>query len=119
MIVFNTSIVHQKGFANTSVYSATKATLRSLTRVLANELSEQKIRVVSVAPGPIATPLYGKLGLKEEEVQTMGAGFAQQVPLARFGEAEEVAKTVLFLASADASYINGIEIAVDGGLSQV
>ncbi|GAB4400880.1 MAG: hypothetical protein OHK0053_22960 [Microscillaceae bacterium] len=86
---------------------------------MANELSEQKIRVVSVAPGPIATPLYGKLGLKEEEVQTMGAGFAQQVPLARFGEAEEVAKTVLFLASADASYINGIEIAVDGGLSQV
>ncbi|TRX61767.1 glucose 1-dehydrogenase [Fulvivirga sp. M361] len=119
VIIGNTSIVGQKGFPGTSVYSATKAALRSLSRVLANELKEKKIRSVSVAPGPIDTPLYGKIGLSEDEVQQMGAGFAQQVPLGRFGSSEELAKTVLFLASNEASFINGVELEVDGGLSQV
>ena len=84
VIIGNTSIVGQKGFPGTAVYSATKAALRSLSRVLANELKEKKIRSVSVAPGPIDTPIYGKIGLSEDEVQQMGAGFAQQVPLGRF-----------------------------------
>lgn len=119
VIIGNTSVVNQKGFPGTSVYSATKAALRSLSRVLANELQEKKIRSVSVAPGPIETPIYGKIGLSEEQVQEMGAGFAQQVPLGRFGSSDELAKAVLFLASDEASYVNGVELEVDGGLSQV
>jgi NAD(P)-dependent dehydrogenase (short-subunit alcohol dehydrogenase family) len=119
VIIGNTSIVGQKGFPGSAVYSATKAAFRSLSRVLANELKDKKIRSVSVAPGPIETPIYGKMGMAQEEMQAMGAGFAQQVPLGRFGSAEEIAKSVLFLASDDASFINGIELEVDGGLSQV
>ena len=119
VIIGNTSIVGQKGFESTSVYSATKAAFRSLSRVLASELRENKIRVVSVAPGPIETPIYGKLGMPQEAVEEMGAGFAQQVPLGRFGSSEELAKSVLFLASDDASFVNGVELEVDGGLSQV
>ncbi len=119
VIIGNTSIVGQKGFVGSSVYAATKAAFRSLSRVLANELKENKIRTVSVAPGPIETPIYSKLGMSESEVQEMGADFAQQVPLGRFGSSEEVAKSVLFLASSDASFINGVELEVDGGLSQV
>lgn len=119
VIISNTSVVNQKGFEGAGVYSATKAALRSLTRVLANELKAKKIRTVSVAPGPIETPIYGKLGMAEAEVQEMGAGFAQQVPLGRFGSSEEVATAVLFLASNDASFINGVELEVDGGLSQI
>ena len=119
VIIGNTSVVGQKGFDGTSVYSATKAAFRSLSRVLASELRERKIRTVSVAPGPIETPIYGKLGMPQEEVEAMGAGFAQQVPLGRFGSSDELAKSVLFLASDDASYVNGVELEVDGGLSQI
>ncbi|MEO9485774.1 MAG: glucose 1-dehydrogenase [Ekhidna sp.] len=119
VIIGNTSIVGQKGFDGTSVYSATKAAFRSLSRVLASELRERKIRTVSVAPGPIETPIYGKIGMSEEEVNQMGQGFAAQVPLGRFGSSDELAKAVLFLASDDASYVNGVELEVDGGLSQI
>lgn len=119
VIVSNTSIVHHKGFDGSSVYSATKGALRSLTRVLASELKSKKIRTVSVAPGPINTPIYGKMGMPEEAIQEMGAGFASQVPLGRFGSDDEIATSVLFLVSDDASFINGVELAVDGGLSQV
>ncbi len=119
VIIGNTSIVNQKGFDGTSVYTATKAAFRSLSRVLASELKERGIRTVSVAPGPIETPIYGKLGMPQEAVEEMGAGFAQQVPLGRFGAADELAKAVLFLASDDASYVNGVELEVDGGLSQI
>jgi NAD(P)-dependent dehydrogenase (short-subunit alcohol dehydrogenase family) len=119
VIISNTSIVHQKGFDGSGVYSATKGALRALTRVLASELKAKKIRSISVAPGPIETPIYGKMGMPEEAVQEMGAGFAQQVPLGRFGSSEEVANAVLFLVSDDAAFVNGVELAVDGGLSQV
>lgn len=119
VIIGNTSIVNQKGFPGSGVYSATKAALRSLSRILTSELSAKNIRAVSVAPGPIETPIYGKMGMSEQELNEMGAGFAQQVPLGRFGSSEELAKSVLFLASDDASFITGVELAVDGGLSQV
>ncbi|MEQ9305508.1 MAG: glucose 1-dehydrogenase [Marinoscillum sp.] len=118
VIISNTSIVAQKGFEGSGVYSASKAALRSLTRVLASELKSRGIRVVSVAPGPVATPIYDKMGMPEEAIKAMGEGFAQQVPLGRFGTPEELAQTVLFLAS-DASFINGVNLEVDGGLSQV
>ncbi|WP_353777579.1 glucose 1-dehydrogenase [Winogradskyella sp. 3972H.M.0a.05] len=118
-ILFTNSIVHQKGFDNLGVYSASKGALRAYSRVLTSELKPRGIRVNSIAPGPIETPLYNKMGLSEEQINELGSGFAQQVPLGRFGTSEEIANTALFLASDEASYVNGIEIEVDGGLSQV
>jgi len=119
VILFTGSIVHNKGFEGLGVYSASKGAIRSFVRVLTSEVKSQKIRVLSIAPGPIDTPIYGKMGLPQEVVEEMGKGFAASVPLGRFGTSEEIAKTALFLASDDASYINGIEIDVDGGLSQI
>ncbi len=119
VIITNTSIVSQKGFEGFGVYSASKAALRSLSRVLANELKEKRIRTVSVAPGPIETPIYDKMGLPEEQLKAFGDTVTAGVPLGRFGNPDEIAKSVLFLASDDASYINGVELEVDGGLSQV
>jgi len=119
VIIGNTSVVGQKGFAASSVYSATKAAFRNLSRVLASELKELKIRAVSIAPGPIATPIFGKTGMPQDQMDEMGKGFAQMVPLGRFGEPEEIANAALFLASDDASFVNGVELEVDGGLSQV
>ena len=119
VIIGNTSIVGNKGFDGASVYSSTKAAFRSLSRVLASELKSRKIRAVSVAPGPIATPIYDKMGMPEDVMKAMGEGFAGQVPLGRFGSSEELAKSVLFLASDDSSFVNGVELAVDGGLSMV
>ncbi|MBL6444890.1 SDR family oxidoreductase [Fulvivirga sp. 29W222] len=119
VVVFNTTIAQTKGFAHTGAYVASKAGLRSLVRILTTELKEKGIRAVAVSPGPIDTPIYGKLGKSEEEVQQMETAFAAQVPLGRFGSADEVAKTVLFLASSEASFVNGAELVVDGGLSMV
>lgn len=119
-IIFNTSIVNQKGFEDSGVYSATKGALRSYARVLTSELAPRGIRVNSVAPGPIGTPIYSKMdGMTEEQVQEMGTNFAQGVPLKRFGEPQEIAGAVAFLASDDASYVNGVELEVDGGTSQI
>nr|WP_321234913.1 glucose 1-dehydrogenase [uncultured Psychroserpens sp.] len=118
-ILFTSSIVSQKGFDGLGVYSASKGALRSFARVLTSEVKSRGIRVNSIAPGPISTPIYGKMGLPEDVVEEMGKGFAAQVPLGRFGTSEEIAKTALFLASDAASYINGIELEVDGGLSQI
>ncbi|WP_025663613.1 SDR family NAD(P)-dependent oxidoreductase [Aquimarina megaterium] len=118
-ILFTNSIVSQKGFDGLGVYSATKGALRAYQRVLTSEVKSRGIRVNSIAPGPIETPLYGKMGLPEDVVEEMGKGFAQQVPLGRFGTSEEVAKSALFLASEDASFINGVDLEIDGGLSQI
>ena len=118
-IIFNTSIVHQKGFDGSGVYSATKGALRAYARVLTTELAPRNIRVNSIAPGPIGTPIYSKMGMTDDQVQEMGTGFAAGVPLKRFGESNEVAAGVLFLASDEASYVNGIELEIDGGLSQI
>jgi NAD(P)-dependent dehydrogenase (short-subunit alcohol dehydrogenase family) len=119
-IIFNTSIVHQKGFEGAGVYSATKGALRAYARVLTTELAPRNIRVNAIAPGPIGTPIYSKMnGMTEDQVQEMGSQFAAGVPLKRFGEAYEIAKAVAFLASDDASYVNGIELEVDGGMSQI
>lgn len=117
-IILNASIVATKGFSNFSVYSATKAAVRSFARTWATDLAPRKIRVNAISPGPIQTPLYGKFGLPEEQVQEMGAAMVAQVPLARFGQAEEIADAALFLASNDSSYINGVELPVDGGMAQ-
>ncbi len=118
-ILFTNSIVHQKGFEGLAVYGASKGALRAYSRVLTNEVKSRGIRVNSIAPGPIYTPLYDKMGLSQDVVEEMGKGFAAANPLGRFGTPDEIANTALFLASDDASYINGVEIEVDGGFSQI
>lgn len=118
-IILNTSVADSKGNAGTSAYSATKAALRSLARTTAAELVERGIRVNAVAPGPIVTPIFEKTGLPKESVDEFAKEFIAKVPMKRFGQPEEVAGTVAFLASQDASYITGVEINVDGGVGQI
>lgn len=112
-VIFTSSVVSQKGFVGTAAYTASKAGLAGLARALATELAPIGIRVNSVAPGPIDTPIQIKLGLPAEARE----GFMQRVSLSRFGTSAEVAKAVLFLASEDASFVTGEELVVDGGLS--
>ncbi len=118
-VILNASVVAQSGIANTSVYSATKAAVRSLARTLAAELSPHGIRVNVVSPGLIDTPLVGKLGLNQDEIDAFGANVVQQTPLGRLGKPEEIAATVAFLASEDASYFTGADLVADGGMIQV
>lgn len=116
-IVLMASVNAHIGMPNTSVYGATKAALASLARTLSGELVSRGIRVNAVSPGPIATPLYGKLGLPEAEQKKVAATIESQVPLKRFGEAIEIAKAVVFLASDEAPFTVGSELLIDGGLS--
>lgn len=118
-ILLNASIVSQKGMPSTSVYSATKAAVRSFGRTLAAELAPRKIRVNTVSPGPISTPIYEKLGMPADAAAAFEAGMAQGVALKRFGTSEEIAKAALFFASSDSSYVTGVELFVDGGLAEL
>jgi NAD(P)-dependent dehydrogenase (short-subunit alcohol dehydrogenase family) len=118
-IVLNTSFLNQKGGAGTRVYSASKAALRSFVRNAAAEMVGRGIRVNAVSPGPIVTPIYGRLGMPKAAVDAMAQGILAQVPMKRFGQPEEVAAAVAFLASPDASYITGVEIEVGGGIGQI
>jgi NAD(P)-dependent dehydrogenase (short-subunit alcohol dehydrogenase family) len=116
-IVLTTSFLNAVGTPGLSVLSATKAAVRSLARSLGAELAPRGIRVNAVSPGPIRTPFHSKLGLSERELTEVAAGIRAQVPLHRFGEADEIAKAALFLASEDSSFMTGSEVVVDGGLS--
>jgi NAD(P)-dependent dehydrogenase (short-subunit alcohol dehydrogenase family) len=118
-IILNTSVVASKGMAGTSAYAATKAALRSLARTAAAELVGRGIRVNAVAPGPIVTPILGRTGMPQAAIDEFTASITAQVPMKRFGQPEEVAGAVAFLASQDASYITGVELNVDGGLGQI
>jgi NAD(P)-dependent dehydrogenase (short-subunit alcohol dehydrogenase family) len=118
-VILNTSFVNQAGVPTTSIYAASKAAVRSLARSISAELATRGIRVNAVSPGPIATPIYEKLGLPKEAVEAFAANIVSQVPLKRFGKPEEVAQTALFLASSASSYVTGVELNVDGGLGQV
>jgi NAD(P)-dependent dehydrogenase (short-subunit alcohol dehydrogenase family) len=118
-VIINTSIADQKGFPNTNIYAATKAAVRSLARTLSTELLQKKIRVNSLAPGPIDTPIFDKIGMPAEAVQDMKESFAGENPMKRLGCPDEIAKAALFLASDDSSYITGIDLTVDGGVTQL
>ncbi len=118
-VILNASVVAQSGLPSTSVYSATKAAVRSLGRTLAAELAPRGIRVNVVSPGLIETPLVGKLGLSKDELDAFGAQVIQQTPLGRAGKPHEIAATVAFLASEEASYFTGAELVADGGMIQV
>jgi len=117
VIVLATSFLNAVGAPGLSILSATKAAVRSLARSLGAELAPRGVRVNAVSPGPTNTPFHSKLGLSENELRDVAAGIEAQVPLRRFGEADEIAKAALFLASEDSSFMTGAEVVVDGGLS--
>ena len=119
-IIINTSVANQIGMVTGSVYAATKSALRSFTRSLAAELVARGIRVNAVSPGPIETPEgFARTGLSQEQLDGMLQTILAQVPMKRIGRPSEIASTVAFLASNDASFITGAEIPVDGGFGQI
>lgn len=116
-IVLNTSVNAHIGMPNTSVYGATKAALISLARTLSGELISRGIRVNAISPGPVTTPLYGKLGFSEAQLKEVAASIQGQVPAGRFGNPSEIAKAVVFLASDEAAFTVGSELLIDGGMA--
>jgi NAD(P)-dependent dehydrogenase (short-subunit alcohol dehydrogenase family) len=116
-IVINTSVNANRGVGSASVYSASKGALLSLNRVLAAELAPRNIRINAISPGPVVTPIYGKLGLEQEQLDGFSQMLADKILLKRFGQPEEIAKAFAFLASDDASFITGTELVADGGLT--
>lgn len=119
-IVINGSMVSIKGFPAFGVYAATKAALRSFARTWSVDLKERKIRVNVVSPGTVVTPAYQtELGMTNEQIEQFKAQAAAAAPSGRTGTPDEIAKAVVFLASDDSSFVNGIELFVDGGAAQV
>lgn len=117
-IILNTTFLTEVGHQNTSVYSAAKAAVQSFIKTFAAECTSKEIRVNGISPGHIKTNIFNNTGLSQEQIKSTIESVIPTLPFKRFGEPSEIAKTVLFLASDDASYIHGIEITVDGGLSK-
>jgi NAD(P)-dependent dehydrogenase (short-subunit alcohol dehydrogenase family) len=118
-IILNASIVGSKGLPENSVYSATKAALRSFARTWTTDLKDRHIRVNAISPGVIDTPGLSKLLASSDAGEERGKMISSGVPLGRRGTPDEIAKAVVFLASDDASYVTGAELFVDGGFAQV
>ena len=118
-IVINGSINARIGMPSSSVYAASKAAVISLAKTLSAELLPNGVRVNVVSPGPVHTPIYGKLGLDQATLEATAAQIQAQVPLGRFGTPAEIASTVLHLSAPESAFIVGTEIIADGGMSQL
>jgi NAD(P)-dependent dehydrogenase (short-subunit alcohol dehydrogenase family) len=118
-VILNASVASQKGMPAFSVYSATKAAVRSFARSWTTDLKDRKIRVNAISPGPIETPVLDGLVETEEQRTGLKAQMRSMVPLGRIGQPDEIGKAAVFLASQDASFVTGVELFVDGGLAQV
>lgn len=118
-VVLTTSCLHELGIPGYAAYSASKAALRSLARTLSAELKDQGIRVNTLAPGPIETPIHGKFGMAQDELEKAKGHVASMVPLGRFGLPEEIVDAAVFLLSDGSRYMLGEEISVDGGWSNL
>ena len=118
-IILNASIGSSKGVGGSSVYSATKAAVRSFARTWTVDLKDRKIRVNAISPGPIDTPIFSSITQNEEQSVLFKKNVVNAVPMNRMGSPDEVAKAVSFLASDESSYVTGIELFVDGGLAQI
>ena len=118
-IILNSSVSASKGIEGFSVYSATKAAVRSFARTWAVDLRHRMIRVNVISPGPIDTPIFSSVMQDEGQIKQFKEKFVNMVPLRRMGTPDEIAKAASFLASDDSSYVTGIELIVDGGVSQI
>jgi NAD(P)-dependent dehydrogenase (short-subunit alcohol dehydrogenase family) len=118
-VVLNTSINAHIGMPNSSVYAASKAALISMARTLSGELIGKGVRVNAVSPGPVSTPIYGKLGLPADQLTAMATHIQGQVPLGRFGNPVEIAKAVVFFASDESAFNVGSELIIDGGMANL
>jgi NAD(P)-dependent dehydrogenase (short-subunit alcohol dehydrogenase family) len=118
-IILNGSIASIKGMPAFGVYAASKAAVRSFARSWTVDLKDRKIRVNTLSPGPIDTPILSALASTEEELKQVKSHLVSQVPLGRMGTSDEIAKVALFLASDDSSFVTGIELYVDGGMAQI
>lgn len=116
-IILVSSIATHKVLDGHAVYSGTKAAIEAFARAWALELKDRRVRVNVISPGPTATPILGKLGLPAEAVSDVEVQSAGMIPFGRIGEAEDLAKAALFLASDDSGFVTGVNIAVDGGLT--
>ena len=118
-IILNTSINAHVGMPSASIYAASKAALLTLAKNLSAELADRKIRVNAISPGPIVTPLHtpDKFGIPEDEFKLIGEGLAAQIPIGRFGTAEEIANAVVYFASDESLFLLGTELIIDGGMA--
>jgi NAD(P)-dependent dehydrogenase (short-subunit alcohol dehydrogenase family) len=115
-VIFLSSVNAYTGMPNTSAYAASKAAVNSLARTASSELAPKKIRVNTINPGPVKTPIFSKMGMTDDAMEQLAGVISNSVPMKRFGEAAEIAKLVTFIASDDASFITGAEYNIDGGV---
>ena len=116
-VILNATILAHCGYETSSAYAASKGAVLAFCKTLAIELVSKNIRVNTISPGPINTPIYTKMGIPAEVLQDFAAGVQAKIPMNRFGAPEDIANAALFLASGDSSFITGTEIRVDGGKS--
>ncbi len=115
-VVFNASISAHTGMPNSSLYAASKAALLSMARTLSGELVARGVRFNAISPGPVNTPIFGKMGMPADQLQGLSEHIRSQIPLGRFGDPVEIAKAVVFFASDESAFALGSELIIDGGM---